>query len=320
MDRRHRATQADGKAPAITKVRFLGLAFFWPALFGLTATTVAGLAAPWIPQAEIFNHFRPFWLAGAVATLALAMISRAPAAGPIAAAVLLIANVALAVAPTLWSADGSGRRDLRIVTFNLWVGNPAPAAVAAYLKSTDADVLLLQEVDPRLEMAMTTLLAETYPHIASCAARNCGLMLLSKTPWIRSDSSDRSGAAPSLIWAQFPNVTVTGVHLAYPFQPLFQMNHVDYLTRRFANAAGAQVIAGDFNLTPYSWKLNRLSAGAGLLRHATLGASWPANQLVPVVLLDNLLASSSVRSSGITLGPRGLGSDHRPAIFDLSFD
>lgn len=301
-------------------VRFLGLAIFWPALFGLTAATVAGLAAPWIPQAEISNHFRPFWLAGALAAFALAMMSRAPMAGSIAAAALLIANVALASAPMLWSAHGSGRRDLRIITFNLWVGNPAPATVAAYLKSTDADVVLLQEVDPRLEKAITVGLAGAYPHIASCAARNCGLMLLSKSPWIRSGSSDRSGVAPSLIWAEFPDVTVTGVHLAYPFQPLFQMNHIDHLTRRFANAPGAQIIAGDFNLTPFSWKLNRLCAGAGLLRHATRGASWPANKLAPLVLLDNLLASSSVGSYGVSLGPRGLGSDHRSAIFDLSLD
>jgi len=94
---------------------------------------------------------------------------------------------------------------------------------------------------------------------------------------------------------------------------------VDWLSRRLSGGAGTQIIAGDFNPSPISWKLNKLTAEAGLLRHATVGASWPAHRLTPFVLLDNLLSSPNVRSV-VSYGPGQLGSDHRPLTFDLAFD
>jgi endonuclease/exonuclease/phosphatase (EEP) superfamily protein YafD len=128
-----------------------------------------------------------------------------------------------------------------------------------------------------------------------------------------------------MVWARFSNedrrdFTVTGVHLAWPFQPEWQARQVESLIRRFAEAEGTQIIVGDFNLTPFSWRLNRLTAATGLRRHATFGASWPAFPLFPFVLLDNLLSTPDVRSAGVSIASSGYGSDHRPVTFDLALD
>ena len=73
-------------------------------------------------------------------------------------------------------------------------------------------------------------------------------------------------------------------------------------------------MAGDFNLSPFSWKLNRLLLTGGLRRHLTWSFSWPAHRGMPFVLLDNVLSTSGF---GARVGP-GLGSDQRPVIADLA--
>jgi endonuclease/exonuclease/phosphatase (EEP) superfamily protein YafD len=76
------------------------------------------------------------------------------------------------------------------------------------------------------------------------------------------------------------------------------------------------VVAGDFNLTPFSWGLSRLVRSAGLRRHATFGASWPAHRLLPLVLIDNVLSTPDVATRAVRIGPR-IGSDHLPVTADL---
>lgn len=293
----------------------------WLGIFLGAGATLAGALAAALPYFELINHFRPFLIIILFGLLAAAWPTGHAARA--AAGLVLTANLALASAPLAFTARSASHPTLRITTFNVWVGNPTPDAVVEFLKSNDADVILLQEVDPSLEAKLIPPLQSAYPHIVSCARRNCGLVLLSKTPWLMSGSLDRTPAAPPLVWATYAdpggNRTITGVHLAYPFQPIWQVDQVDWLSRRLSGATGTQIVAGDFNLSPFSWKLNKLTAEARLLRHATLGASWPAHRLTPFVLLDNLLASPNVRST-VSYGPDQLGPDHRPLTFDLSLD
>jgi endonuclease/exonuclease/phosphatase (EEP) superfamily protein YafD len=142
---------------------------------------------------------------------------------------------------------------------------------------------------------------------------------------VGSATADRTSDEAPLVWARFAtgdghDFTVTGVHVAWPFDPQTQARQIESLIRRFAKTDGTQIIVGDFNLTPFSWKLNRLSAATGLRRHATFAASWPAFPLFPVVLLDNLLSTPDVHSARVTIGSSGYGSDHRPVTFDLAVD
>ena len=79
-------------------------------------------------------------------------------------------------------------------------------------------------------------------------------------------------------------------------------------------------MAGDFNMTPWSYRLQRLLAAAGLRRHATFLRSWPTDGQYrlpwPAFLIDHVLTTPDVRSVSIRIGPN-LGSDHLPVIAQL---
>jgi endonuclease/exonuclease/phosphatase (EEP) superfamily protein YafD len=287
--------------------------------------TLLGAAAPFVPYLELINHFRPFVVLGMVAVLALAWIAGSRRARRVSVAVLAV-NAGLLLMPLAYASATAPRSSLRITTFNLWVGNERSLPdVIRFVTESQADVVIMQEVDARLERALVPPLRMAYPHAVSCAQRNCGLLILSKREPVASGASDRTPSEPPLVWARFStedgrHFTVTGVHVAWPFQPEWQARQIESLIRRFAEAEGTQILVGDFNLTPFSWKLNRLTAATGLRRHATFGATWPAFPLFPVVLLDNLLSTPDVRSAGVAIGSSGYGSDHRPITFDLALD
>ncbi|MGE7470708.1 endonuclease/exonuclease/phosphatase family protein [Bosea sp. NPDC003192] len=285
--------------------------------------TMLGAMAGLFPYLELINHFRWLLLAGSAVVALAAFWTGGRVLFRLGAAVL-VANVMLAALPLMSRASTSARSTLRVTTFNVWIGNHEPQAVVGFLREEDADVVVLQEVGSRLEQEIVPWLRDKYPHVISCARRNCGLVLLSKAAWLDAGSSDRTRSSPPVVWARFAGTSkpyvITGLHLAYPFQPAMQVDHIDWLADRLRQGAEPQILVGDFNLTPFSLKLNVLAFKANLRRHATLGASWPAGRFVPVVLLDNLLASPEVRAVNVSYGAASHGSDHYPVTFDIALD
>jgi endonuclease/exonuclease/phosphatase (EEP) superfamily protein YafD len=82
---------------------------------------------------------------------------------------------------------------------------------------------------------------------------------------------------------------------------------------------GPLIVAGDFNLTPWSEYFRDALSAAGL-QDAALGfgiaRSWPA-QFAPVGMrIDHCLLSPHWRSVSADVGP-ALGSDHLPLVADL---
>lgn len=285
--------------------------------------TALGAMAGLFPYLELINHFR--WvLLGGSAIVALAAFWAGRRVLVRLGIVVLGVNALLAAVPLMSQASLAARPTLRVTTFNVWIGNREPQAVVSFLREEDADIVVLQEVGTKLEQEIVPPLKDKYPHVMSCARRNCGLVLLSKTSWLDAGFSDRARLAPPIVWARFAGASrpyvVTGLHLAYPFQPEHQVDHIDWLAERLQQADETQVLVGDFNLTPFSLKLNMLAFKANLRRHATLGASWPADRFMPVVLLDNLLASPDVKAVNVRYGAGSHGSDHYPVTFDIALD
>jgi endonuclease/exonuclease/phosphatase (EEP) superfamily protein YafD len=302
--------------------RFAGYVAALAVALALLATALGAMAGLF-PYLELINHFRWVLLAGSAVVALAAFWTGGRVLFRFGVAVL-VANVMLAALPLMSRASSSVQPTLRVTTFNLWIGNREPQAVVSFLREEDADIVVLQEVGSRLEQEIVPPLKDKYPHVISCARRNCGLILLSKTAWLDAGFSDRTRASPPIVWARFAGAgrpyVITGLHLAYPFQPAMQVDHIDWLAERLRQASDPQIVVGDFNLTPFSLKLNTLAFRANLRRHATLGASWPADRFVPVVLLDNLLASPEVRAVNVSYGAGSYGSDHYPVTFDVALD
>jgi endonuclease/exonuclease/phosphatase (EEP) superfamily protein YafD len=292
---------------------------------GLTAL---GLLPPWCPALDIVNNGLPFLLAGSVLLLALSASTRS--VGLIAASIALFAvNLWIGIAAMQdaapQAAPGS-ERFLRVVTFNLWGGNERMDEVAKFLAKTDADVVVLQEVTRAHGATLRQALRPLYSH----AAGDAGLVILSKHPILAEGRHDRPGFPPwislMLRWVRIDvkgtSVEVAGVHLARPFYPELQEEDIEALIE-FAASRGEipLIVAGDFNMSPWTEKLGRLIHITKLRRYNDFHLTWPMRRgdlpLLPLVAIDNVLASSHFAKIAVEAGPP-LGSDHRLVVADLA--
>ena len=110
-----------------------------------------------------------------------------------------------------------------------------------------------------------------------------GIIILSKHPILADGRIDRPGYPPwiSLMvrWIRIEvNGTpfdLAGVHLARPFYPELQQEDVAALIA-FANSRTLPlVMAGDFNMSPWTEKLGRFERSSGLKRYNTFHLTWP---------------------------------------------
>jgi endonuclease/exonuclease/phosphatase (EEP) superfamily protein YafD len=299
-----------------------------------TAVTAAGMLTPIYPPADFINHFRPFVLAVTCVLLAAALALRVP--GPIwAAAALVGLNAALLALPLLWSAEpaerraagqalaSAGERDLKIVTFNTFSGDPR--AVADFLLREDADIAVLQEVGPKQAQALRALLRDRYPHAHTCTApRACAAAIFAKRAWALAGQERWTQSVPETIWVEFNDpklgrLRIIGVHLHLPYRAAVQTRQIDWLIAECASFTGPAIVAGDFNMTPWSYRLQRLLASTGLRRHAAFLRSWPTDRHprfalpTPAFLIDHVLTTPDIKSVSIHTGPV-VGSDHLPVI------
>jgi endonuclease/exonuclease/phosphatase family metal-dependent hydrolase len=114
---------------------------------------------------------------------------------------------------------------------------------------------------------------------------------------------------------------LAGIHLARPFYPELQQEDVAALIAFATSRTLPLVVAGDFNMSPWTEKLGRFERSSGLKRYNTFHLTWPMQKrslpLVPLVAIDNVFASPRFARIAVVPGPR-LGSDHRPITADLA--
>jgi endonuclease/exonuclease/phosphatase (EEP) superfamily protein YafD len=296
--------------------------------------TLGGMLAPVYPPADFLNHFRPYALAGTGALLVAVLALRARWA-VLPGAILAALNAALLALPLLWSAEpaerpaagqalaSAGHRNLKVVTFNTFGGNVEP--IARFLLVEDADIVVLQEVAPRQATALAALLEQSYPHSHTCRAQDrCAAAIFSKHAWIAAGHEAWTKESPEVIWVQLDDpdigkLRVVGVHLHLPYRSEQQTRQVERLIALHPTFTGPAIIAGDFNMTPWSYRLQRLLAATGLRRHATFLRSWPTDLHplfrlpAPAFLIDHVLTTPDIKSVSIRTGPK-VGSDHLPVI------
>ena len=291
------------------------------------ALTALRLLASWWPALDIVNNGLPLLTAGAVLLLCLALFTR-NWRHIVATALLAAVNAGLLFAALPGAAPDAApgsARFLRIATFNLWRENDRMDDVARFLAGADPDVIVLEEVTRRHGDTLFSALGSRYPHHVGDA----GLVILSKHAIIAEGRIDRAGYPPwiSLMvrWVRLEvNGTafeVAGVHLTRPFYPDLQLEDFATLTAFVQSQSVPLVVAGDFNMTPWTRKLARFTQATGLKRHNTFHLTWPMRfgniPLLPLVAIDNVFTSPQFAAIATEGGPR-LGSDHRPVIADIA--
>jgi endonuclease/exonuclease/phosphatase family metal-dependent hydrolase len=200
-------------------------------------------------------------------------------------------------------------------------GEPEP--VAGLLLREDADIVVLQEIEPAQAAALARLVRKRYPYSHACGPNDwCGAALFAKRPWLEVGLENWSDDGPEVVWARFDDaeigkLRVIGVHLKIPLWPYAQARDVARLIDLNASWRGPTIIAGDFNMTPWSLRQQRMLASTGLRRHATFLRSWPAQQQFrlrwPMFLIDNVMTTPDIKSVSVQTGPP-TNSDHLPVI------
>lgn len=277
---------------------------------------------------ELTSHFR-FHLAVLLVALAVVWaIKRSWRMAAICAAA--VAVNAVLVLLLLWP-DGNpalttGPR-FRLVALNVHTANERSDLVLKFLRQTDADVILLMEVNERWLSALASL-RTLYPQvIAEPREDNFGIALFSRLPLTNSEVIEFGRAeVPSIV----ATVAVGGQNVfllgAHPLPPgsaenarlrNAQLQEIAKRVRRCGNIPA--IVLGDLNSTAWSPYFAGLLRDGGLKNTSQgrgLFGSWPVWMPFARIPLDHCLVSASIRVVNKQLGPP-VGSDHLPVVVEV---
>ncbi len=274
---------------------------------------------------DLFAHFR---LQYAVVFLVLAaVLALQRRALPVLVSLL---GVLVSIAPLVGhgglprQAAGTDAARLRLVSYNTWFRAHDHTRLVRYLEEVAADVVVLQEMSAAQADRLHASLA-SYPY-AYTAPGIAGAVIFSRWPLreaatIQLTAQGTPAARVVLDWHGTP-VTLFGVHLHWPLGAASaRLRNQELLgLAAFAKAtSGPVLVAGDFNVTPWSGHFRDLIRHSGMSDCAPriFSRSWPA-QFPPLgIVIDHCLASRHWRSLETMSGPR-LGSDHLPLVVDLA--
>ncbi len=277
---------------------------------------------------DLFAHFRLQYTAVLGLGVAILLLLRKPKWALLVGLFLLPNLAALVPYVSPWpraTASGNGP-SVRLALANVNTMNRNHDALKAFLFDIDADVIVLEEIDPVWLEAMTEL-DSRYPHSVKVPLRsNFGIGLWSLHP-LRSSQTvafDLPGV-PSLV----ATVDVEGKPLrvlaTHPLPPRDARN-TDFRDKQLAGIAAIagegspySVVLGDLNTTPWGRAFQKMLAGSGL-RDSALGMglqwSWPVGFWPLALPIDHCLVSERVDVLDRWIGP-DVGSDHYPLVVDV---
>lgn len=296
------------------------------------ALIVAGWLALRFPRFDLINNFLPILTGIAVAAL-LVIVARSgwSIRFTIAVAVLLAGSVPRFL--TQGSASVIGKtpgRPLKLIQFNVFKDNATPAAAAQWVLRQEPDVVTMEETLGSSRVVLR-LLRPYYPYQTSCLSRmRCSTVILSRQRPIASGGlahgDPENQKTLSATWATFSHVggpfTVVAVHMVRPWPWGNQEPARQQLAAYLQGIKRDRVIvAGDFNLTPWTEAMRHQDRLFGIPRYTRTLATWPAmidgRQTLPVMPIDHVYAGRSWKVESIQRGPY-LGSDHRPVLVSLA--
>jgi endonuclease/exonuclease/phosphatase (EEP) superfamily protein YafD len=324
-----------------TTIHGLLEALFAVGAISLGFATMAGFAgALWWPL-DLFNHFRLQYavLALIVALAAGATRRRRTFFALIGCSAL---NAVVLVPYLIPSGPSSFNAWLTAATINVNTANRDYFAVRDYVRRSNADVILLLEVDDAWMQGLSDLRG-AYPYgVAQPRMDNFGIALLSRlpcdscrilnlgsagvpsvrgdflvpSPAARAESSHgaRAGRPPR-------RIAIIGTHPLPPIGAEYARQHqdqLDELAEYLRAIHGPRILMGDLNSSPASARFRRLLRQAGLHDGAagrSLARTWPVDNPLLGVRIDHILAAGATVVS-VERGP-DVGSDHFPVLTGL---
>ena len=275
--------------------------------------------------ADVVNHFLPIILLGASVLAAMQIIqmlrTRQPSVLTLALACSVVLTGGRFISPELSSSggEGAGGSVYELLVFNVLKDNRASQSTRDWIRNADSDFVVLLEASP----VFVAGLSDKYPYQVNCQGnkRPCSTVVLSKHRPLsfqghaKGDSQNRKtlSAAEASFCLAGRELSVLGVHLARPWPTKNQERDIkDLMPILQARRGRHLILAGDFNLTPWSFRMREIDTHSGLRRVSRALPTWPANTIMPALLpIDHVFVGHAVAASR----PRTFkvaGSDHRP--------
>jgi endonuclease/exonuclease/phosphatase (EEP) superfamily protein YafD len=208
-----------------------------------------------------------------------------------------------------------------ILTCNLqWEAND-PDAMMASLRKADADVLVLLEFTAEWQAIFGRGMWEQYPHRVEVPEEGAfGICLASRLPLEGAAKvTDSAGfvTVTGTVTAGKERIALLGVHPLPPVRPAmfaeWRESFASWPAMLLRSGAPHQVLAGDFNCTPFTRSFAKLCEETGLRDSARGFGLW--NTWYPFgppfgLPIDHVLVSKDLWVESRDVGPPA-GSDHR---------
>ncbi len=316
-------------APRANAIAFIGLCF------GVVSLAAALLAQGGRLDArlDVLANLAPLWLAGAMTTGALgAMMPRGgmrrrllvlSAAGALVASILMAPEAMRPAGVAI--AGPRSAATLKLIQFNTWDRNADVPGTADWITRQRPDLVLIEEAEAPISSALAARgfrLTGGIGHVAifSHQAPRPNTVPISIPLW---------HALPPFARAEFGvgdlRYAVIAVHLTRETVPGAGESREALLALLNRYDRRRMILAGDFNLTSWSFVLRRWERGAALERLDRGVLSWPAKlnlgrraaPVLPLLPIDHVYAGPGWRTVSIESGP-ALGSDHLPLVVTLA--
>lgn len=217
----------------------------------------------------------------------------------------------------------------RLVMANIEYVNEDVEAVQSFIRSADADILILEEFTPAWEEHLANLKTE-YPYFEAVPRTDAwGIALFSRIPYDSLSVDDTGPRGYPTIYARYnldgSPVTVIGTHPAHPIgEENTEARDVQLATLvEFASQRTEPVLmCGDFNTTFWSVNFMTFLADADLYNAARgfgFPATWPTSFPPVLVPFDHCLVSHEILIHEFETGP-DTGSDHYPILIEFSIE
>lgn len=295
------------------------------ALVALVSILPLGARLSW--HLELTSHFRVQYLAVTAVVLALTLVRR-----QWVATALLTAAGAVSVAPVLpylplgpGSVAQAAAAPIKVLTVNVSFRQFSARRLLELVRESDPDVVVVQELTPHAERELSAL-NELFPQNRRFPADGpYGIGLWSRFP-LESSATIALGRRPAIearLQGPAGPFTAIGVHLSAPTtarRGAARNRELRELAARSAARSEPLVVAGDFNITPYSPYFTDWLAESGLTdsrRGRTMSISWPTTFPVIGIPIDHV----AVNDGFAVLSHRRLPnfeSDHFGVLVELA--
>ncbi len=296
---------------------------------------VSVFLAPQFWLADLLINFRVHFVGALLLCLLPLVMWRRPVsallllAGTVFLAWPVLAYLKLPFSQPVTLADvPDDQRVYRLLCYNVYTANIRYEDVSDFVADTRADFVLFIETDKRWADEMDWELRDHYEHrFAEPRSDNFGMSFYSKLPWkeIRLLEHMDQPAIEAVFDLPEGPLRMIGIHPTPPMRASLAASRnaqFEKLGEYLATlpVTEKRIVAGDFNLTPWSPHFKRLLERCQLSDSAVgrgIQNTWyRAPLLVTGLPIDHVLVSESIDVIDRRIGPP-IGSDHRPLLVDL---